>query len=749
VCGKSSITDIHPIQVFFFPTSHLAIFFSRDDQPERNINRAASSTPTGSYDEGRVRELNLLEKLERKREEQHLYEQRMAMNPIQVETVPDDIPEIIEEVEARDDVEQSVRSHTPTVRDIMFKREQQEKLEAEYRATLLKRREEEMILMEETKRIVALEEEYTVGSIRTTDVMQRDLLMDQHRNRLASKAQLDEDVLKLEQMRLVEEMEHRRMTEERRAEDEAEMIKQLEEEAAAKKKEAEEAEERAKKALEEVEKTRKDLIAQTIAIAEAEVVAEAEECLKREIEEYKEPTLLPTASEVEAEQWETLRSEGRSVMTRRVMAGWTILAEFCNGKECENCPLITKNGKKECCVCGGCGDGTDGAYARGSSMDSEEEANGPEHFILAKKTAAPSIMSSAPSFVSNPAVMQTLQTDFEARRKAVSQEMNKKVTEGWTLLDSSCPACVMPLMTDEKGLEDVCVFCDMHGIPMNQRKAHYVPSLPTFVAPPVHSITSPTSRFTADPPANVPSYDESEAEMTISIPKNFDFSDQNAIVNLINRAAGKGNRVPADPLPGNGHQIPNDEIIDLSSYPSLDEQDERSDMIAMMFMESSFGAQYQSPNGQIDMDELIDSVEIYVKLNFGPALEDMTPDIARAVWRKIRSLPASNVAEAYVSRTPRSEGPPKPESRPGTPRRSQPNTPKDDNVFGFSEISGDDFSISDKSTKKLEDILSKIEHCKEALRHEADVEKQMEAANLIEQLSKAALAVQGGGEDDV
>lgn len=674
-----------------------------------------------------------------------MYEQRMAKNPIQVETVTE-VPEDIEEVEERDDVEQSVRSHTLTVRDIIFKREQQEQLEAEYRATLHRRREEEMILMEETKRIAAMEEEYTVGSIRTTDVMQRDLLIEQHRNRLAAKAQLDEAVLKLEQMRLIEEMEHRRMTEERRAEDEAEMIKRLEEEAASKKKEAEEAEERAKKALEEVEKTRKDLIAQTIALAEAEVVAEAEECLKREIEEYKEPTLLPTASEVEAEQWETLRFEGRTVMTRRVMAGWTILAEFCRGNECENCPLITKHGRKECCVCGGCGDGTDGAYARGSSVDSEEEATGPEHFIVQRRPVAPYIVSSSQSIASNPIVMHTIQSDFEARRKAVSQEISKRMMEGWTLLDSSCPACVMPLMTDEKGFQDVCVFCDMHGVPADQRKVYQVPSLPIVMAPPVRSITTPTSRFMADPPANVPSYDESEAEMTISIPKNFDFSDQKAIINLINRATGKAPRVPADPLPGKRSHVQNDEIIDLSSYPSLDEQDERSDMIAMMFMESSYGAQYQSPNGQIDMDELIDSVEIYVKSNFGPALEDMTPDIARAVWRKIRSLPASNVAEAYMSRTPRSEGPPKPESRPGTPRRSRQNTPKGDGVFDFKEQSGDDYSMSDKSTKKLEEILSKIEHCKEALQDESvSVEKQVEAANLIEELSKAALAVQ----DDV
>jgi hypothetical protein len=699
----------------------------------KKMSQSSNTNKTTVYEKGIVRDQHLLRQQERKREEQELHEEKMFKKQIQVQTVPEESPELAPEPEARD-AKITVRSHAPTMRDIMFQREQQEELEEEYRAHQEKRRDEEMLLMEETKRLAALEEEYTVGSIRTTDIMQRDLLMEQHRNRLVATAKLDEDILKLEQMRLVEEMEYRRMSEEKRAEEEDDMIKQLEEEAAAKAKEAEEAVERAKAARDQVSSARKGILAQTIAMAEAEVIAETEGFLKQDNEEYKERVLLATASEVESEQWETLRTEGRTVMTRRVMSGWTIIAEFCHGAECEHSPLIMKRTKKECVVCGGCGDGTDGAYAPSGSMDSEDDNAQNEESV------APTYFTSTQSLASNPA-LKHLQIDFESKRDMVSREIGKKMVEGWTLLDGTCQTCVMPMMTDPEGTSDVCVLCDLIGTHMQNNDALSVASpsrtLPSFRASTI------TSRYTADPPATVTSTDESESEMTISIPKNFDLNNQQALMNLINQAKGRGHRLPEEPR-GRGHTL-NDDIIDLSSYPSLDENEESSEMIAMMFMESPIGAEAKSMGGRIDMDELIDLVDIYVSTNFGESMDGRIKEIAYVAWKKMHPNSTSHVAEVSQRRTPRSGSPPKPESRPGTPRRSRSRTPKESSSPAF--FVDDDMSMSDKSAAanmKLEEILAKIEQCKETL-HDADmsVDQQMQAANLIEKLSNAALAVQG------
>eukprot|EP00980_Cylindrotheca_fusiformis_P029017 scaffold22696_cov118-Cylindrotheca_fusiformis.AAC.11 len=697
----------------------------------KKTNKKKSNKKTTAYEHGMVREQNLLHRQERKREEQELHDEKLFKKQIQVQTVIEEEPELAPKREIRDDVISVRSSHAPSTRDIMVQREHQDELEEEYRAHQAKRREEEMLLMEETKRLALLEEEYSVRSIRTTDIMQRDLLMEQHRNRLASKARLDEDILKLEQMRLIEEMEHRRMAEEQRAEEEADVMTQLEKEAEAKAKEAEEALERAKAARDQVAATRKSIIAQTIAMAEAEVIAETEGFLKQEIEEYKSPVLLPTASEVESEQWETLRTEGRTVMTRRVMSGWTIIAEFCRGAECEHSPLIMKRNQKECVVCGGCGDGTDGAYAKSGSMDSEDDDEQPEDSV------AQTYVTSTQTLASNPA-LQHLQSDFETKRDMVSREIGKKMAEGWTLLDGTCQTCVMPMMTDAEGTRDVCVLCDLIGHHMQNSEALSVAS-PSRRIPTIRPST-PTSRYSADPPATVTtSTDESDGEMTISIPKNFDIRNQEALMSLINKAKGRNYRVTEEPKRrGNSY---NDDIIDLSTYPSLDEQEESSEMIAMMFMESPIGAEAKSMGSRIDINELIDLVEIYISTNFGESLEGRVKEIAHVVWRKMHQT--SNVAEVPKRRTPKNGMPPKPESRSGTPRKSR--TPSEHDSPAF--FADDDYSMSDKSAAanmKLEDILSKIEQCKQTLYDDdMSVGEQMQAANLIEKLSKAALAVQG------
>lgn len=56
-----------------------------------------------------------------------------------------------------------------------------------------------------------------------------------------------------------------------------------------------------------------------------------------------------------------------------------------------------------------------------------------------------------------------LQMDFESKRALVSNEIGKRMMRGWTLLDRACPVCVMPLMTDSAGTDELCVLCGLVG----------------------------------------------------------------------------------------------------------------------------------------------------------------------------------------------------------------------------------------------------------------------------------------------
>ena len=131
--------------------------------------------------------------------------------------------------------------------------------------------------------------------------MQRDLLEQQLHARLQQKA-LDEEVARLEEARLMEELEVRRLAEEQRAEDEARMIAALETDAAAKALAADLAIRKAKEALEAVYSTKREIISQTIALAEREAIAETERRLKAEMEDYKERVILLTESQLYLER---------------------------------------------------------------------------------------------------------------------------------------------------------------------------------------------------------------------------------------------------------------------------------------------------------------------------------------------------------------------------------------------------------------------------------------------------------------
>lgn len=305
-------------------------------------------------------------------------------------------------------------------------------------------------LAKELERIEGLDEETLLND--KALAMKKDLMVEEYRQRMVQKAALDEEIAELEEERLYEEIEARKLANQHRAESESRMIAALEADAAMKALAAEDAIRRAKDALAEVKTTKKQIISLTIQLAEKEVVAETEQTIKADHEDNIEHVILPTDSEIEKERWETLRMEGRAIMTRRILQGWKLLPEACKGAECFMSPLIGRPGRKECSVCGGSGSGTDGAYSR-----QEDEAE-----VAPALSLKPSIVEKTKSCDDD--CNENLLTcgqdeEFEKKRAIYSKEIGKRMLLGWILVDASCPKCIMPLMMDDLGNNDICVVC--------------------------------------------------------------------------------------------------------------------------------------------------------------------------------------------------------------------------------------------------------------------------------------------------
>ena len=284
-----------------------------------------------------------------------------------------------------------------------------------------------------------------------TEAMKRDRMVEEHRKKVANKIIIDDEVAKLEEQRFQEALEARRIADEKRIADENRMIAALEADAAVKALAAEDAIRRAKAALQEVSDTKKHIISNTIKLAEQEALAETETVIMAEFEKHTEPVVLQTEEEIYQERWETLRLEGRAIMTRRVLKGWSITPDACLGCECHNSPLIEKDGVKECVVCGGSGNGEDGAYA--PVEEKTETAEVEESHVPASVAKS---MAEAPQ-INILGDDDDQEAKFEEMRKIYASEMGKKMLAGWKIVDSSCPQCVMPLMMDDKGNSDICI----------------------------------------------------------------------------------------------------------------------------------------------------------------------------------------------------------------------------------------------------------------------------------------------------
>lgn len=537
-------------------------------------------------------------------------------------------------------------------------------------------------------------------------------------------------------------------------------------------------------------------------------------------------------------------------MTRRVMAGWVLLSQFCQGVECHSTPLITKDGKKECVVCGGCGDGTDGAYIAVEDYDvvptdEQLQAMRENGVMPDEEDGAGYEITPTPPRPASPTTGHTfeeIQQDFETKRNMVSKEIGKRMIEGWTLLDSSCPNCVMPLMMDPAGNTDVCVLCglvntiqDTDGstiktvdvptktvpagkatpteaqateiatLPSNSQTKSYTDDAETMYTtlPTVHdtattvksvSESSKDSEISEDlPPA--PTFTKKEQHTRDDLTQSIRESVQRQQPNSTTTAPRSDPPASSKPATSAKKAIDPDTVTTSLSHKDLMGDDKYSTKevvsvgtISAMIMGTATGHETML-NASMSKEEVKDIVDIYVATSLsGNLSEEVKDEVVENLQRKLEEcaftpgslsdevihledvpspqnfkfdmVPSEEADNNSKKHRPspemmgrsRSKGmPPRPDSarspkRPprSTTSRSSPHNGKFIIMGGPSDVTslGEMSRAESVATDALDSILDRIDAAKATLlRDDVTVREQLEAANLIEKLAQAAVAV--------
>ena len=331
--------------------------------------------------------------------------------------------------------------------------EYEEYVAEEARLAEEERKADERWLLEETRRLELLEEKKMMeeackneSKFREGDGLRKIASVEGRKQR-----QIELSLEEANRLSLVEAAEEARRMEkhaiaQKKEEEKEAMLAALDKNAIEKQEAAELAMMRAEIALSQASEFRRESLADSIAQAEVEVLEETEAILDAEYKQAIEQAVI----DVEMERWDILRTEGRSILTRRMMHGWKLNDENCAGEHCRQSPIVEKDGRVECVVCGGTGNGEDGVY---SVDDPQVEEDDQKNETVEESFALP------PTEGLHEGHGARVGDDFESKRHLVSQEIGRKMIDGWTLLDLSCPHCVMPLMADGLGGQETCVIC--------------------------------------------------------------------------------------------------------------------------------------------------------------------------------------------------------------------------------------------------------------------------------------------------
>jgi len=87
----------------------------------------------------------------------------------------------------------------------------------------------------------------------------------------------------------------------------------------------------------------------------------------------------------------------------------------------------------------------------------------PSPSVSSVRSATPSVSSAVkkriPTSGGAGGENESVDTESAEKRTFATKEIGRKMLKGWILLDDACPYCIMPLMTETKGSEHVCVLC--------------------------------------------------------------------------------------------------------------------------------------------------------------------------------------------------------------------------------------------------------------------------------------------------
>ena len=210
--------------------------------------------------------------------------------------------------------------------------------------------------------------------------------------------------------------------------------------------------------------------------------------------------------------WDELLINGRAILSKRLNEGWVLSSTNCCGMYCKGTPLLQRaEGSSHfnldyCAVCGGSGNGEDGAYEREiewqvrvaemaeraerEATPDWEELAGNGRALLAERLKQGWTMSSENccGYHCNDMPLTNIQggpnscvvcggsgTGYdgayenykpkeivEEERALVSQELSRLVGMGWVIRENLCTRCLMPLVAEEEDAEDeLCVLCGL------------------------------------------------------------------------------------------------------------------------------------------------------------------------------------------------------------------------------------------------------------------------------------------------
>lgn len=646
------------------------------------------------------------------------------------------------------------------------------------------RKAEEKWVLEETRRLELLEEKRIIeealnneSKFRDGDFLRHAAVSEGLRQRQIEvsleEAQRLAEIEGAEEARRMEGLHMKHAIAQKRAEEKDILLAKLEKDADEKRIAAEKAMLSAQAAMSQAAALRRESLATTIAQAEVEVLEETEAMLEAD---YKMSALVKkSAEEIEMERWEILRAEGRSTLTRRMMHGWKLNDDLCRGEHCRHSPIVEKSGKMECVVCGGTGSGCDGVYAVKSSTTDDEDDD-------------EVVVSPPPVDLEGGKHGELLSSDFESKRHLVSQEIGKKMIEGWLLLDLSCPICVMPLMSDGEGGQETCVICGPVALDAAEEENQaVVPAMntkdPTKVPEIIRRQISKdpdTPRSDRDPPESSKSYHH-EASPRYDPPAFFG-NDYEESPKVSMAASGANCKDMNDSFVALPEGVDMDD--DLMSVAKAAHDDEPKEIDNEFAGKAVIGTvEFSSDANSDDVSHMTGTTwnnntpkrGSSAKVNVGkPTATSSTasssgnnrlpPRPGHSSQRPPTTPDRNSVVTRAVSSSPQRRGPPRPEeaftgsgtrkshsSKSLSPASSTRSPMKKSLAASLAELRDrDDFSAASEglrsraetvTSEALDVILERIGECKTVLTTSDDVNQQREMAGLIEQLASAAVAV--------